>query len=132
MFLLDTCVVIGLLKQAPAALELVDRFELDFAKCAVSQITRMELLSYPNLQESEAREIIEFLAYCQVVLLDEEIENIAIAWRRGSAIKLPDAIIAATAYARGLQLITLDVRLQQSFQAGFKKYNVASVIGPGK
>ena len=41
-FLLDTNMVIGLLKESDAAITLAERTGLDLEKTAVSQITRME------------------------------------------------------------------------------------------
>lgn len=49
-FLLDTNLVIGVLKGHPDAIALLNTEQLSFENCAVSQITRMELLSYPQLQ----------------------------------------------------------------------------------
>ena len=40
--------------------------------------------------------------------LDRQIEDSAIALRRQRRIKLPDAVIAATALTHGLELLTLD------------------------
>jgi len=41
-----------------------------------------------------------------------ELENLAIALRRTRRLKLPDALIAATAIYHGLELLTLDQALQ--------------------
>lgn len=107
-FLLDTNMVIGLLKGHAPALALAENSGLDLRKTAVSQITRMELLGYPRLSDEEDREIRAFLAACQVRLLDEQIESQAIALRRAGYFKLPDAIVAATAIVGSLRLLTLD------------------------
>lgn len=107
-FLLDTNMVIGLLKGYAPALALAENSGLDLRKTAVSQITRMELLGYPRLSDEEDREIRAFLAACQVRLLDEQIESQAIALRRAGYFKLPDAIVAATAIVGSLRLLTLD------------------------
>lgn len=44
-------------------------------------------------------------------MLDAAVESQTIALRRQRKIKLPDAIIAATAISRGLKLLTLDKTL---------------------
>jgi len=44
--LLDTNVVIGLLKQHTAAVELIEKHQLNFSQVVISQITRMKLLGY--------------------------------------------------------------------------------------
>lgn len=107
-WLLDTNVVIGLLKGHETAIRLAESVQLELDKAAVSQITRMELLGFPQLGESEAIQINNFLACCQVFLLDEQIEEQAIRLRRSSGLKLPDAIIAATSIIKKLDLLTLD------------------------
>lgn len=107
--LLDTNVVIGLLKQNEAAAELVKGLEFD--QIAISQITRMELLGYPGLPSQEEQKIQAFLKNCHVLLIDESVEQRAIQIRCTGSCKLPDAIIAATALVHRLRLLTLDERL---------------------
>ncbi|MBF0620496.1 MAG: type II toxin-antitoxin system VapC family toxin [Magnetococcales bacterium] len=107
-WLLDTNMVIGLLKGHDTAIALAEEQNLVLGRAAVSQISRMELLGFPGLTEDEEGSIETFLNACQVVLLDETIEQHAIRLRRSGMFKLPDAIIAATARTMGLQLLTLD------------------------
>ena len=115
-FLLDTNMVIGLLKGYGPAVNLAEQSGLVLDKAAVSQITRMELLGYPQLTDEEDREIHSFLAACQVRLLDEQVEAVAIRLRRSGTFKLPDAIVAATAITGSLRLLTLDQGLLRSMQ----------------
>jgi predicted nucleic acid-binding protein len=77
----------------------------------------MELLSYPSLEATEEQIIQNFLANLLVLKLDERVEQEAIAFRRASGVKLPDAIIAATARVHGLDLLTLDRQLHTKFTA---------------
>lgn len=77
----------------------------------VSFITEMELLSYPELTDSQAKEIHRFLNDLTVVNLDDEIKNLAIEWRKKYRLKLPDAIIAATSLSLGATLLTNDQQL---------------------
>lgn len=107
-FLLDTNIVVGLLKGQAQAVALAERAGLSLDRAAVSQITRMELLGYPKLSDAEDRDIRSLLALCQVRLLDEQVEAEAIRLRRSGGFKLPDAIIAATAICGNLRLLTLD------------------------
>lgn len=107
-FLLDSNIVIGLLKGHAKAVALAERAGLRLDRAAISQITRMELLGYPKLTDAEDRDIRNLLALCQVRLLDEQVEAEAIRLRRSSGLKLPDAIIAATALCGSLRLLTLD------------------------
>jgi predicted nucleic acid-binding protein len=115
-FLLDTNMVIGLLKGQPQAVELAEQVGFNLQKAAVSQITRMELLGYPKLTVDEAANICAFLALCKIYLLDELIEAETIRLRQSGAFKLPDAIIAATAVTKQLQLLTLDQSMKHSLQ----------------
>ena len=110
-WLLDTNVVIGLLKKQSAAVALVEAHQLELRETSVSQVTRMALLGFPGLTGDEEAEILKFLGFCRVLLLDEGIERRAIQLRRSSRCKLPDAIIAATALVHGLKLLTLDQQL---------------------
>ena len=106
--LLDTNMVIGLLKRRDAAVALAEEQKLRLNRAAVSQITRMELLGFPGLTESEEAAIQAFLDSCQTILLDQAIEQQAIRLRRTGMFKLPDAIIAATALILNVRLLTLD------------------------
>jgi predicted nucleic acid-binding protein len=63
-FLLDTNIVIGLLKGDPAVSALISNINASLAEMAVGQITRMELLSFANLTESERSTI---LAACRTI-----------------------------------------------------------------
>jgi predicted nucleic acid-binding protein len=110
-WLLDTNIVIGLLKQQAATIALVESQKIELSKSAVSQITRMELLGFPGLADEDERAILGFLQNCQVLFIDEAVERAAIRLRRAGLCKLPDAIIAATAQVHQLSLLTLDERL---------------------
>ena len=63
----------------------------------VSIITEMELLSYPNLSQTEEQQVQNFLAQLLIVGIDDLIKDMAIVLRKQHRLKLPDAIIAATA-----------------------------------
>jgi predicted nucleic acid-binding protein len=114
LFLLDTNVVIGLLKADAACVALVQAANCDMAQMAVSQITRMELLGFADLGVHEEQTIGRFLAAVQVFRVGDAIEAVAIKLRRSRKIKLPDAIIAATAISQGMTLLTLDKALNQA------------------
>ena len=78
-------------------------------KFAFSVISEMELLSFANITEQEEQSIRSFLKKCQLLSLTNEVKNKTILLRRKYNIKLPDAIIAATAIENGLELITADI-----------------------
>lgn len=73
----------------------------------------MELLSFPALAIDAEAQIGRFLSALPVFRLDERVEAAAIALRRRARVKLPDAIILATAQVNGVSLLTLDERLQR-------------------
>ena len=80
-------------------------------RLAVSVISVMELLSYQNISEEEEVRIRRFLKGCMIVDISEEIREQTIRIRRSKKIKLPDAIIAATAIKCGVPLLTADTGL---------------------
>ncbi|MFM5980822.1 MAG: type II toxin-antitoxin system VapC family toxin [Sphaerospermopsis kisseleviana] len=77
----------------------------------VSVITEIELLSYPSLSSVEETQIIDFLKKITSVGVDNNIKNLTIAIRKQYKLKLPDAIIVATAKSLNATLFTNDVKL---------------------
>ncbi len=69
----------------------------------------MELLSFPALTAEEEATIHTLLARMVYLSVTLEIEDVAIAIRRQHRIKLPDAIIAATAKVHRLELLTNEI-----------------------
>jgi hypothetical protein len=63
------------------------------------------------LDDAASAQIRSFLSAVTVVELTEEIRVLAIELRRIHALKLPDAIIAATALSLQAQLVTNDTKL---------------------
>jgi predicted nucleic acid-binding protein len=78
---------------------------------AISVITEMELLAYPTLTPSEEERVRQFIANLTLCELTPAIRVRAIALRRTERLKLPDAIICATAIEHGVELWTNDTRL---------------------
>lgn len=115
-FLLDTNVLIGLLKDNPECTALLQQVKTDLSDCAISQITRMELLGFAGLSADDEKVIQNLLNNLEVILLTEGIEAKTIGLRRARKIKLPDAMIAATALVSGLELVTLDIPLIKIIQ----------------
>ena len=73
-----------------------------------SAITEIELLSYPSLTQSEESAIRDFLRDIQVIDMNSDVKDHAIRLRRNHGLKLPDAIIAATALSLDGVLLTND------------------------
>lgn len=81
------------------------------AEFYVSVITEMELLSYPLLKSDEEAEIHSFFNDVTIVDLNREIKQLAIGLRRQYRLKLPDAIVAATAQHLKAELYTNDLTM---------------------
>ena len=111
-FLLDTNIVIGLLKQG---LDILPKSNIKPENSAISQITRIELLSFPQITPEEENIIKAFINTVTVISISEVIEKETINFRRARGGKLPDAIIIATALAHNLELITLDSRMKNAY-----------------
>jgi len=77
---------------------------------AVSVISYMELLSFPSITDDEEKRIRQFLSICDLIQIDKQVMEKTIELRRRHKIKLPDAIIAATAIIHNIPLITADTR----------------------
>lgn len=105
--LLDTNIVIGFLSGDEKIIQYFHE-ELVFSSFIVSQITRMELLGYPNITHDEEKRINQFLSHVKIITISNDIENKVIYIRKKYKIKLPDAIIAATAIINDCSLITCD------------------------
>ena len=104
--LFDSCIMIRYLKEKRELSELRNIFaEHDRF---ISVITRIELLSYHGITAAEEKEITAFLEGVTVVPLFDEIEQMAISFRRALQRKTPDSIIAATALVLDATLITID------------------------
>ena len=74
----------------------------------VSVITEMELLSFPHLTYEEETQIRHFLSDISILPLTPSVKDKAIELRRGHTLKLPDAIIAASALTVDAELLTND------------------------
>ena len=99
-FVLDTNVIIDLIEENNVSLPKGERF--------FSVITEMELFSSPALTQSDEIERRNFLSEMIVIPFKDSIKNEAIRIRRfGSPrLKLPDAIIAASAVVLDATLVT--------------------------
>src|SRR5262245_56509687 len=77
----------------------------------VSVITEMELLAWPSLTGEEEKKVHEFLGQVVICELTPAIRARAVRLRREQHLKLPDAIVCATAMQFGAQLWTNDTTL---------------------
>ncbi len=111
-YLLDTNFILGMLKATPEVTAALTAQPITAGQCAYSAVTRMELLGFPGIQPQEEALIRARLDKFHYLPIDRAVEDRAIQLRRLRRVKLPDALIAATALCHGLQLLTLDAGLQ--------------------
>lgn len=111
-YLLDTNIILGLLKLNPDTLALIEDRQIVVQQCAYSAITRMELLGYPGITSAEELLILDKLARLTYLPITAAVEDIAIRLRRTRRVKLPDAIVVASALESGAELLTFDHQLQ--------------------
>ena len=74
----------------------------------ISFISELELLSFPRLNNNTEKTIKGLLKNCVIIDINPEIKDLTIELRKKSKLKLPDSIIAATAYYNKLPLLTAD------------------------
>jgi predicted nucleic acid-binding protein len=74
----------------------------------ISFITELELLGHKGITTSEQKVIKRLLNECVVIDINENIKKEVVKIRQQKKIKLPDAIIAATAIYLDLPLLSAD------------------------
>lgn len=79
----------------------------------VSVITEMELLSWPSLTADEERKVRDFLRQLSLCELTAEIRANVVKLRKNQRLKLPDALVCATALEFGVELWTNDKTLSK-------------------
>ena len=103
-FLIDTNIIIYL---AQKRLKMND-FAQEGDNLCISSITYMEALGFPFQNQKEETIITMLCDTFKRFPLTEEIEKKTILIRKMHKIKLPDAIIAATAITHHLKFVTLN------------------------
>lgn len=68
----------------------------------------MELLGYPGLTKKNQKIIEDFLNQCIIVDINAEIKEFTLKIKQAISVKLPDAIIMASALYLDLPIITAD------------------------
>ena len=122
-YLLDTNAVIQLLAGNPSLVEMVE--DSDFL--AISVISKLEFLSYPDLTEDEKNafsELLEDLTVFDLMASDSALMQEAVAMRIDGGLKLPDAVIAATALVNGCEVITNDVHFTHQKRVQARTYDL--------
>jgi predicted nucleic acid-binding protein len=89
---------------------------------AVSIISKIEVLGF-NADEDELERLASFIGWGNSIFIDGAIADKTIALRKMHRIKLPDAIIAATAIVHDLTLLSRNTN-------DFKNINGLKIIDP--
>jgi predicted nucleic acid-binding protein len=72
----------------------------------ISVITRIELLSWPGATKTQTNILLNFIGESELYQLEESVILKTIEIRKKYKVKLPDAIIAATAIVNNFSIIT--------------------------
>jgi predicted nucleic acid-binding protein len=86
---------------------------LEGKRITISFITEMELLSFPNLSSQEKGLIEELIEDCKVINVNTDIKLSAIEIRKRFKLKLPDAIIMASALYEDIPFLTADHQFEK-------------------
>ena len=123
-YLWDTNTVIYYLQQQfPVSAERFMDDTLSESQPAVSVITEIELLCWKAPTEEDASVLRSFITDAWVFGLERDIKDQTAELRQNHKIKLPDAIIAATALVHSLTLLSRNTK-------DFAKVNGLSLINP--
>ena len=79
----------------------------------ISFITELELMGYPSLSAEQGKTMKSMIDECIVIDINAEIKKQTIALRKKNKIRLPDAIIAATAIYYELPMVSCDKDLKK-------------------
>ena len=106
VYLIDTNIIVYYLEGEQVAVSFLRTHR---GKLSISSITWMETLSYPFSAE-EDRVVRKFLQEFRLIEIFAPVMELAVEIRRMKKIKLPDAIIAASAIQNDLILVTRNVK----------------------
>lgn len=100
----DSNIIIYLSKRE-LDLSVIDQFD----HLSISIITYMEILGYQFNDSTEEQFIKDLISIFEIVFIDQKIADLTVGIRKKKRIKLPDAIIAATAISKDACLVTRNV-----------------------
>lgn len=119
-YLLDTNSVIYFFNGEKKIADLIEKAEDEIV---IFFITKIEMLSFEIEDQSTEKKVREFLNEIKIILIDGDVIAATIEYRKKLKLKIPDAIICATAKVLGLTLITADKALS-------KKLTGIKIISP--
>lgn len=106
MYLIDTNIIIYYLEGEQAAISFLRTHR---GRLAISSITWMETLSYPFTADEE-QVVRTFLQEFRLIEISSPVMELSVEIRRKKKMKLPDAIIAASAVHHDLILVTRNIK----------------------
>lgn len=113
-YLLDTNAVISLLSGNPSLNALITNADW----VGISVITKLEFLSFPDIQESDIALFADFESRIDVIDIansNTELIQATTRHRREKQVKLPDALIIAGASVNQARVLTADSQLLRQF-----------------
>lgn len=90
----------------------IDTVLLENENYSISVITYIEVLGYKFNSNQEEKIVKNLLSLFDIIYIDESITEMVIEIRKANKIKLPDAIICATAIRNNSILLSNDIRLK--------------------
>jgi len=118
----DTNVWIGAVAGVPHAANAVLKAAI-IDWCGYSAITRLEVFGFPELTPADEKHLAELLAQFHEIPVSTVVIDEAIRLRKQVKIKVPDALIAASALIEQAILVTRNV-------TDFKKVTGLNVLDP--
>lgn len=121
-YLVDTNILIYYFVDAVPEREIEKMEKIFKTSFNISIITKVEFLGWRKHTEEGFKKAKKFVNFANIIPLTDRIANLTIATRRKCKIKLPDAVISATALHNNLILIT---RNEDDFKdvGGLRIYN---------
>jgi predicted nucleic acid-binding protein len=101
-YLVDTNVLLYVIAGNKAVLEYINE------RFFISEITEIELLGNKGITDLQLKYRTKIIDNCTIVSLSEYIKRLTIQLKQNYLLKIPDAIIAATAIYLNLPLLTAD------------------------
>lgn len=96
--------------------ELLSKLKKEEANIKVSIITKIEVLGYHQLNQVQKKFLENFFKAITVLPVNENIAEIAILIRQKRPVSIADALIAATAVAFELELLTENIKDYRGIQ----------------
>jgi predicted nucleic acid-binding protein len=106
-WLLDTNILIDAFAGRSDAVRTIDEARAQNVEwIGYSAVTRLEILGFSGLSAADERGLKDLLAEFQEAAITSAVVEQAIEIRKATRIKIPDALIAATAIVREAELVT--------------------------